>query len=137
MDTRKALSIVALIECIIQDYLVNKNWPKILQTDLNKLVTIFENQEELVAKDGLNAKIWNWKDDSEEKASSIIESLYKEYKKTAKDMNILEYLNPILEILKDDNEATQFMKMYNKTGSIEKFTLFRDAGKYFFEKRCR
>ncbi|OGI10627.1 MAG: putative glutamate--cysteine ligase [Candidatus Melainabacteria bacterium RIFCSPLOWO2_02_FULL_35_15] len=120
MDTRKALSIVALIECIIQDYLVNKNWPKILQTDLNKLVTIFENQEELVAKDGLNAKIWNWKDDSEEKASSIIESLYKEYKKTAKDMNILEYLNPILEILKDDNEATQFMKMYNKTGSIEK-----------------
>ena len=120
MDTRKVLSILALIECIVQDYLVNKNWPKILQTDLNKLVNTIEKQEELTAKDGLNAKIWNWKSDCEEKAHSIIESLYKEFKNIAKDMNILEYLNPLLEILKDENEAEQFMKMYNKTRSIEK-----------------
>ena len=120
MDTRKVLSIVALIECIVQDYLVNKKFPKILQTDLNKLVTTMEIQEELAAKDGLDAKLWNWKDDKEEKAYSIIESLYKEYQNIAKDMNILEYLNPVLEILKDGNEATQFMEMYNKTRSIEK-----------------
>ncbi len=119
-DTRKVLSIIALIECIVQDYLVNKNCPKILQTDLNKLVNIIEKQEELVAKDGLNAKIWNWKNDSEEKVYKIIESLYKEHQNTAKDMNILEYLNPAIEILKDGNEATQFLELYNKTGSIQK-----------------
>ena len=120
MDTRKVLSIVALIECIVQDYLANKNWPKILQTDLNKLANIIDKQEELAAKDGLDAKLWDWRNDKEEKAFNIIESLYKEHQNTAKDINILEYLNPILEILKDGNEATQFIKMYNKTGSIQK-----------------
>ncbi len=120
MDTRKILSIVALIECIVQDYLQNKNWPKVLETDLNKLANTIEKQEELIAKDGLNAKIWHWKDDKEDKACNIIESVYKNFKDLAKDMNIFEYLNPLTEILKDGNEATQFMEMYNKTGSIQK-----------------
>jgi len=120
MDTRKMLSIVALIECIVQDYLVNKKYPQILQTDLNKLVNTLDKQEELAAKDGLDAKLWDWKNDKEEKAYNIIESLYKEFKDTAKNISILEYLNPLSEILKDGNEATQFMKMYNKTGSIQK-----------------
>ena len=120
MDTRKLLSIVALIECIIQDYLLNKKCPKILETDLNKLVTEIENQEELAAKDGLNAKIWDWRNEKEDTISNIIESLYKEFKDIAKNMNILEYLNPLLEILRDGNESTQYMEMYNKTRSIEK-----------------
>ena len=120
MDTRKVLSIVTLIECIIQNYLVNKYWPKILQTDLNKLVANVERQEEIAAKDGLNAKLWNWKTDKEERASNIIESLYKEHENIAKDMNILEYLNPVIEIIRDGNEATQFLEMYNKNSSIQK-----------------
>lgn len=120
MDTRKMLSIVSLIECIIQDYLVNKKLPKVLQTDLNKLVSTIERQEELAAKDGLDAKLWDWKSDKEEKAYNIIEFLYKGFKDTAKNLNILEYLNPLLEILNEGNEATQFIKMYNKTGSIQK-----------------
>lgn len=119
-DIRKLLSIVAIIECILQEYLLNKNLPKLLGTDLNKLVDIMAKQEEIAAKDGLKANLWNWKTDSEDKAYNIIESLYKEAHNTARDINILEYLNPILEILKDGNEATQFMEMYNRTGSIEK-----------------
>ena len=119
-DTKKLLSIVAMIECIVQDYLQNKNYPKILRTDLNKLVTVIENQEALAAKDGLHATLWDWKNNTEDKACNIIESFYKEFKDTAKNINILEYFEPLPDILKDGNEAGQFMKIYHKTGSIQK-----------------
>ena len=120
-DTKKALSIVALIECIIQRYLIEENWPKLInknQSDLNKLVKVIEKQEELVAKDGLSATIWDWRNNTNNKAHKIIESLYKDLKDTAKKLDILKYLSPVLDILRDGNEATQFLTMYKKNKSI-------------------
>ena len=122
-DIKKTLGIVALVECIVQKYLLENNWPKILdknQNDLNKLVKIMEEQEELVAKDGLNAKIWDWRNDSKIEAYKLIEYLYKDLGSIAEQSGILKYLNTIPDILKDGNEATQFINMYNKTKSIPK-----------------
>ncbi|MBI3591822.1 MAG: glutamate--cysteine ligase [Candidatus Melainabacteria bacterium] len=121
-DTKKVLAIVAFIECIIQKYLLEGNYPKILskkQKDLNDLVITIGEQEELIAKSGLNAKIWDWRGDTEIEAYKIIETLYKDLKNTASKLDILKYLNPITGILKDGNEATQFLEMYNKNKSIQ------------------
>ena len=122
-DTTKSLAIVSFIETIIQKYLMEDNWPKILnqkQSDLNNLVKIIEEQEELVAKDSLQAKIWDWRNDTTNEASVIIESLYKDLKLVANKLDILKYLNPIVNILEDGNEAMQYLKIYKDTNSIQK-----------------
>lgn len=124
-DVKNLLGIVAFIECLVQKYLldVDGNYPKILkknQDDLNNLAHTMEEQEALVAKDGLYAKIWDWRNDSKIEAYKIIESLYKELRVIGEDLKIQKYLNAITNILEDSNEATQFIKMYNKTSSIPK-----------------
>ncbi len=130
-DTRKALAIVAFIECLIQKHLIDDKIPTVLNTtqnELAKLVTIMMGQEELVAKDGLNASIWDWRRDTTNKTSNIIESLYKDMELIAKELNILTYLNPILDILTNGNEATNFMSLYKKNNSIPQTI------KYFIEQ---
>ena len=119
-DTKKALSILALIETIAQKYLAETNWPKILTSDLSKLAETIERQENVVAKDGLNAKIWDWENDKEDTVYNIVERLYINIKEIADLTNITPHLNPLVKILEDDNEASQFMNMYNKNGSIQK-----------------
>lgn len=116
-DTRKVLSIIAFIESIVQKLLIGENYPKELPS-LNSLVKIIEEQEEAVAKDGLNAKIWDWRNDTKIEAYKIIEFLYKDIQNTAKKLDILEYLNPVIDILKEGNEASQFMERYKKNKSI-------------------
>ena len=122
-DVRKCIGIVAFIECLAQNYLLNNQWPKILskdKTSLDTLVNHLEKQEEITAKDGLNAKIWDWRNDTEEKAFKIIESLYKDLTITANKLNIGNNIKPITEILTEGNEAMNFIKMYNKNNSIKK-----------------
>lgn len=122
-DTRKVISIVAFIEAIIQNYLINNNWPKILskkKEDLIDLAKTIDQQEEVVAKDGLNAKIWDWRSDSVQDCSIVIESLYKELMQTSKKLGISSYIDPINDILSTGNEATLFLKKYNNEKSIAK-----------------
>lgn len=120
-DTTKALAIVAFIESIIQKYLIEGNWPKILnkkQSELDSLVKIIEEQEELVAKSGLTSKIWDWRNDTKNQADKIIQSLYKDLTNTANKLDILDYLNPINKILEEGSETTHFLNIYKKTKSI-------------------
>ena len=122
-DTKKVLAIVAFIELIIQKYLTYENWPKILNTNeegLNNLVKTLQEEEEIIARDGLSAKIWDWRNDSKAEAYKVIESLYKETEETAKKLGIIKYLLPITDILKEGNEAMYFLNMYKKTKSIQK-----------------
>ena len=122
-DTKKVLAIVALIEVLIQQYLSEKKWPKILnqnQSELNNLVKIIDNQEELVAKSGMSAQIWDWRNDRNEKTENIIESLYKDNEYTANNLGVSEHLKPLVNIIKDGNEATQFLEHYKTSNSIPK-----------------
>jgi predicted glutamate--cysteine ligase len=122
-DVRRCVSIVAFIECLAQNYLLNNNWPKVLdknKSSLDKLVHLLDLQEEITAKDGLNAIIWDWRNDTEEKAYKIIESLYKDLTITANKLNMDNNIKPLTEITTEGNEATNFIKMYNKNKSIEK-----------------
>ncbi len=118
-DIRKVLGVVGFIECIIQKYLQENNWPKILeQKDSKEVVKTIEEQEELTAKSGLNAKIWNWRNDTKDEAYKIIESLYKDLNNIAKELNISNHLEAVTDILKDGNEAMQFLEMYKRNKSI-------------------
>lgn len=119
-DVKKLLSVVALIECIAQNYLTNKESPPILTTNLDSLVNTIMEEEENVAKFGLKAQTIDFESGNKNSVYKIIESLYNKHKKIAEELNILEYLNPILDILKDGNESEQFLTMYNKNGSIQK-----------------
>ncbi len=124
-DTKKVLAIVCLIECLIQKYLTENNWPKVFdkmsdknENELIELTRLTDRQEDLVAKLGLNAKIWDWRNNCTNEAYKVIESIYNDLANTAKKLGILEYLKPIVTILNTGNEATQFLNSYNKTKSI-------------------
>ena len=121
-DTKKILGIVALIETLVQKYLTEEEWPKVLNTSqakLNKLAKLADKQEELISRFGLNATIWDWRNDSQDKAYKIIDSLYKDIRTTANRIGTLKHLNSISDILHEGNEATQFLNMYKKNKSIE------------------
>lgn len=118
-DTNKILAIICLIELIIQDYMKNEQYPKILNTNnLDELAKKQDEQEELAAKDGLNAKIYSWRTDSYMKISDIVEDLYKKYEPEAKDLGIYKQLIPIADILENGNEATRLINKFNETKSI-------------------
>ena len=122
-DTKMLLAIVALIECICQKYLYDECWPEILnqkKSKLNKLVKTMDKQEELAAHYGLDAKIWDWRNDTELEAYKIIENSYKKLKPLAEKIGILKHLNNIFEILENGNEASRFTRMYKKNNSISK-----------------
>lgn len=121
-NVKNVLAIVALIEIIAQKYLQEENWPKLLNntsSKLNDLATLVLKQEEKVSKDGLNAKIWDWRNDSTRKASYIIESLLQNLSPVAKKLDILKYLSFITQILNNGNEASQFINLYKKNNSIQ------------------
>jgi predicted glutamate--cysteine ligase len=130
-DIKKVISIVALIECLIQSYIRSGNWPKILsksKNELDSLENLLNEQEKIVAKDGLDAKIWNWRNSTEQKCSEVIESLYSSLSPLANELGIIEYLTPILDTLENGNESTNFIKKYKKVGRIE------ETIQYFIEE---
>jgi len=121
-NTKNLIAIVALLECLIQKYLINGNWPSIInknQLELNELVRICAEQEELAAKESLNAKLWDWRNDTKREAYKIIESLYEDLTDTAKNLDISEQLKPITSILSEGNEVRHFLEVYKKTKSVE------------------
>ena len=121
-DINQSLALVAFIETICQSYLINDEWPKIIcqkKSSLDKLVKLLENQEELAAKEGLNAKIWDWRTDSQKTIQEIITSLYKDLLSTGKKLSMNSYLKPILQILETGNETTHFLNEYKKNKSID------------------
>ncbi len=122
-DITKTLSIVAFIECLIHKYLIEDKWPLVLNTtknDLDSIVTRLKEQEELVSKAGLNANIWDWRNNTTNKAAHIIEFLFKDLESIAKELNILNYLLPITDILTNGNEAMCFLNQYKKNNSVQK-----------------
>lgn len=121
-NTKNVLAIVAFLETIAQKYLQEENWPKLLNntnSKLDDLVRLVLKQEEKVSKYGLNAEIWDWRNDSTRKASSIIESLLKNLLPVAKKLDILKYLTSITQILNNGNESSKFINLYKKNKSIQ------------------
>lgn len=122
-DTKKVVSIVGFIEALIQNYLFTKNWPQVLnksEKELDELALLVTKQEELVAKDGLEATIWDWRNDTFAKASTIVDSVLKEIEPTVEKIGITKYLAPVMNILKNGNEATNYLKKYSEERSIPK-----------------
>lgn len=122
-DTQKVVGIVAFIEALIQYYLSTENWPSILnktENELDDLAVLVTKQEELVAKSGLEATIWDWRNDTFSKASTIVESILREIRPTTEKIGITKYLDPVANTLKYGNEASNYLKKYNVEGSIQK-----------------
>ena len=120
-DTKKIIAIVALIEALILNYILHDKWPTVLNTnqkELNKIAMIMEKQEDLVAKEGLNATIWDWRSDTKNKTFKVIENIIKELQETLRLTGLLKYQKEILDILENGNESTQFISIYNKKRSI-------------------
>ena len=119
-NTKHVLAIIAFIESLIQSYISNENWPRVLkdQNNIKNFTDFLDKQEELVAKYGLKANIWDWRNNRERNISEIINDVYKEICHTAKYLDIFKYLNPLEEILETGNESIKFMEFYKKSRSI-------------------
>ena len=116
------LAVVAFIEAIIQNYLLHKQWPKIIlqsQSQLNQTVNLIEEQEELSAKNSLNAEIWDWRRDTKSTIREIISNVYKDITNIGKNTDLDTYLKFIPDILEHGNEAMNLLNSYKSTKSIE------------------
>ena len=76
----------------------------------------------------MSLKIWNWRNDSNDTASKIIDLLHKDLESISKKLSISKNLTSILDILNEGNEATQFLNLHKKNKSI------RETVKHFIEQ---
>lgn len=118
----KLLAITALLEArmlqLLDDPSLDPLSSSIFKTDLGKLVQITTDNEQAVARDSLDATLTHWQDGRSLLARDWIEELYTEVWPTAKKQGLSCFLPAVLDILRDGNEAQQWLKLVKKGWSV-------------------
>lgn len=118
----KLLAISALLEARIQQLMDDPSLDpfnsSIFSQDLAQLDFLTAANEQAVAKNSLDAALTHWQDGRSLLARDWIEELYTEVWPTAKKHGFSCFLNPVQTILRDGNEAQQWLKMIDKGWSV-------------------
>jgi predicted glutamate--cysteine ligase len=118
----KLLAISALLEARIQQLMDDPSLDpfnsSIFNQDLAQLERLTAANEQAVAKNSLDAELTHWQDGRSLLARDWIEELYTEVWPTAKKHGFSCFLNPVQTILRDGNEAQQWLKMIDKGWSV-------------------
>jgi predicted glutamate--cysteine ligase len=118
----KLLAISALLEARIQQLMDDPSLDpfnsSIFSKDLAQLDRLTAANEQAAAKNSLDAELVHWQDGRSLLARDWIEELYTEVWPTAKKHGFSCFLNPVQTILRDGNEAQQWLKMLDKGWSV-------------------
>jgi predicted glutamate--cysteine ligase len=118
----KLLAISALLEARIQQLMDDPSLDpfnsSIFSQNLAQLDRLTAANEQAVAKNSLDAELTHWQDGRSLLARDWIEELYTEVWPTAKKHGFSCFLNPVQTILRDGNEAQQWLKMIEKGWSV-------------------
>jgi predicted glutamate--cysteine ligase len=119
----KLLAITALLEARLLQLLddpasLNPLTSSIFKTDLDTLTRLSAANERAVAHLSLEAELTHWQDGRSLLAHDWIEELYTEVWPTAKKYGFSCFLTPIQTILRDGNEAQQWLKLLAKGWSV-------------------
>jgi predicted glutamate--cysteine ligase len=118
----KLLAISALLEARIQQLMDDPSLDpfnsSVFSQDLAQLERLTAANEQAAAKNSLDAELVHWQDGRSLLARDWIEELYTEVWPTAKKHGFSCFLNPVQTILRDGNEAQQWLKMLDKGWSV-------------------
>ncbi len=118
----KLLAISALLEARIQQLMDDPSLDpfnsSIYSQDLPQLDRLTAANEQAAAKNSLDAELTHWQDGRTILARDWIEELYTEVWPTAKKHGFSCFLTPIQTILRDGNEAQQWLQMLDKGWSV-------------------
>ena len=120
-DPLHLLAITALLESRLQQMLETPNLDPLQSTWLSEqtrgedLLAIALENEKAVAKDSLDAKLRHWQDGRTLSARDWISQQYEEVRPFAKKAGIGCFLTPVKHILRDGNQAQQWLAEAEKS----------------------
>jgi predicted glutamate--cysteine ligase len=118
----KLLAITALLEArilqLLDDPSLDPLYSSVFKADTDRLVQLTLENEQAVARNSLDATLAHWQDGRSLLARDWIEELYTEVWPTAKKNGFSCFLPPVLQILRDGNEAQQWLKLVEKGWSV-------------------
>lgn len=115
-DPIALLAVTALLEArlmqLIDDpYLEPLN---ISQFTPEELIDLTDSNEDAAARQSLDAQLKHWKDGKPILARDWVEEIYQEVWPTAKQKGFSCFLSPIKKILREGNQAQQWLKLYSQ-----------------------
>ena len=124
-DPLHLLAITSLLEARLQQMLAMPELDPLVssqlkaQTRSEDLLDIALSNEKAVAKDSLNATLRHWQDGKTLAARDWIAQLYEEVRPYAKTAGIGCFLTPIKQILREGNQAQQWLAEAEKSSPAE------------------
>jgi predicted glutamate--cysteine ligase len=116
------LAITALLEArisqLLEDPSLDPLHSSVFKADPDRLVQLTLENEQAVARTSLDATLTHWQDGRSLLARDWIEELYTEVWPTAKKLGFSCFLPPVLNVLRDGNQAQQWLKLVEKGWSV-------------------
>jgi predicted glutamate--cysteine ligase len=116
------LAITALLEArisqLLEDPSLDPLHSSVFKADPDRLVQLTLENEQAVSRTSLDAKLTHWQDGRSLLARDWIEELYTEVWPTAKKLGFSCFLPPVLNVLRDGNQAQQWLKLVEKGWSV-------------------
>lgn len=118
------LAITALLESRIWQVLEDNTLDPLLKSKLTKqnlateLVNLTLQNEQIAARDSLNGKLVHWQDGREIMAQDWLLELVEEVLPIAKKKGFACFLTPIQKLIRQGNQAQQWLHKYNEGNSI-------------------
>lgn len=123
VDPVRLLAITALLEARLQQLLSDPALDPLTASSLpattraEDLIALTDANEAAVARDGLEALLHHWEDGRSLTAREWIESLYQTVWPIAKQNGFSCFLLPLKKVLREGNEAQQWLKQYQVHGN--------------------
>jgi len=124
-DPISLLAITALLESRIMQAIATPDLDPLQASQLpsasraDDLVTLTNNNERAAAHQSLNAQLRRWQDGQPVSAHDWVQELYQQVWPTAKSSGIGCFLLPIQRILKQGNEAQQWLTQHDSLGNAQ------------------
>jgi predicted glutamate--cysteine ligase len=123
-DPLHLLAVTALLEARLQQLLVDPSLDPLVQSDLSRttghedLLAITAHNEAAVAQHSLEAQLIHWRTGQTLSAVTWISQLYEEVLPTAKQTGIACFLTPVNQILREGNQAQQWLKQIQQGADV-------------------
>jgi len=114
VDPISLLSITALLEARLVQMFENPSLDPLILSEFSprELLKITDENEKLVSHNSLDATLTHWENGRAIRAKDWIDELYQEVWLTAKSRGFACFLSPLQKILKQGNQAQQWLKRY-------------------------
>ena len=120
IDPIALLAITALLEARISQVLNQPNLDPLQDSNLSpaELIAIADKNELAVAHNSLDAQLQHWEDGRTITAKAWIEEIYQEVFPIAKQQGYSCFLLPLKKMLREGNQAQQWLKLYHQGQDI-------------------